>query len=64
MVFLHSDYIFSELILPGHLKTGWEMINFLILIEPFVDVRFATLVHPKYVPVMALGMSETCSFKY
>lgn len=39
--FLHPDDVEAKTIFPGDLVTLWEMVDFLVLIKPLIQVAFA-----------------------
>ena len=63
MELLHLQYIGGKLVLPSDLVRAREVVHLLILIEPFVDIRFSRGVHPENVPVVSLCMVEARNFK-
>lgn len=50
--FLHSHDIEAESILASDLMTLREVVNLLVLIEPFVLIRLAAARAPKQIPLM------------
>ena len=56
---MHLAHIHSQSILSCQLLTRWEVIDFLILIEPFVEITLALGVSPEHVPIVAVGCYKT-----
>ena len=42
-LFLHFDYIVAQPVFSSELKTIWEVIDFLVLVQIVVDVRLKCL---------------------
>lgn len=59
MPFLHSHHVEAETIFACDFITLWEMIDFLIFIEPLILVALERARRPKQVPLVALGVRET-----
>lgn len=62
--FLHPHYVVAKSILPGDLVTRWEMVDFLILVQAFIDVRLAATRAPQDIPLMRLSMGEAIVLKH
>ena len=50
--FLHSYDIIAESVLPCNFVALRKVVDFLILVKPFIDVRLATAGTPKNIPLM------------
>ena len=61
---LHLDDVGAEPVLPGQLKTVWEMVDLLILVQIVVDVGFVRLAAPQDVPVVRLCLLESIVLQY
>lgn len=61
--FLHPDHVEAKSIFPCDLVALWEMIDFLVFIQAFIQVALATTGTPEDIPLMALGWSKAVVFK-
>ena len=60
---LHPHHVEAETILSRDFVALREMIDFLVLVKPFVKVALAAARAPQHVPLMALSWSEIAVFK-
>jgi hypothetical protein len=60
---LHPDDIHTELIFPGDLIRGREVIDLLVLIESIIEIRLHDHRHPEYVPVVSFCIMESMGFQ-
>ena len=60
---LHTDHVEAAPILAGDLMTLWEMIDFLVLIESLIKIRFATARGPQDIPLVRLSRAEAVMVK-
>lgn len=61
VLLLQPDNITTKPILSRYLMTLRKMIDLLVLIKPFIDIRLATRSTPKQIPLMTLSMTEPIS---
>jgi len=61
---LHSNHIKAKPIFSSDFVTLGKMIDFLVLVEAFIKIAFATRRAPKNVPLMRLGRCKTCSLQH
>jgi len=62
--FLHPDYVVAQAVLPGDLVTRWEMVDFLVLVQAFIDVRLAATRAPEDIPLVRLSMGKAIVLKH
>lgn len=60
ILLLHPNNIEAKSIFSSNLITLREVIDFLILVEPFIEVALAAGRTPKHVPLVWLCQSKTC----
>lgn len=56
--FLHFNDIGTKSILSGKLKTIGKVIDFLVIIQTFIDVLFIGLTWPEEIPIVCLSLLE------
>jgi hypothetical protein len=62
-LFLHADHIIAKSVLSSDLITLREMIDFLVLIQAFIQVALAAGRAPQDVPLMRLSVREPVAFE-
>lgn len=62
--FLHSYDIIAKSVLSCNFVALRKVIDLLIFVKSFIDVRLATTGTPKNIPLMWLGMSKSVRFKH
>ena len=61
---LHLDHILAKAVFSREFAWIREMIDFLVFMEVVVYVLLLGLTSPKYVPIMALCLTKSVSFKH
>lgn len=61
---LHPDHVEAESVFSSDFVTLGKVIDFLVLVEPFVEVAFAARGAPKNVPLVGLGGREASSLEH
>lgn len=60
---MHLANINCQPVLSRELLTRGEVVDFLILVQPLVEIVFALSVRPEHVPVVAVGGHKTVYLK-
>ena len=61
---LHSYHIKAQPVLASDLVTLREVVDLLVFVKPFVEVRLAARRTPEHIPLMRLCMTETIILKH
>ena len=59
---LHIKDVFSQFVFPSDFIRTGKVVNFLVLVETFIDLWLTGGIDPHHVPVMALGVMEPSCF--
>jgi hypothetical protein len=60
---LHADHIIAKAVFSGNFVALREVIDFLVLIQAFIEIALAARRAPQNVPLMRLCVSEPVAFE-
>ena len=63
VLLLHSHHVGTQLVLPGDLMAGREVVDLLEFVESLVEVLLAVRVAPQEVPFVGLSVGEAVGLK-
>lgn len=64
MLLLHIYNVLTQRVFSSDFIAAWEVVDLLVLIQPFVDIRISTRDHPQDIPIVRFCVPESISFQH